>query len=98
MQLADIKRLASRGEGLTLEFKKKAAHPEKIVRELIALANTAGGILLVGVDDDGTVSGQKFIEDEVYVLEKAIKELIHPQLSFRRNTLALSEKKRRSCI
>lgn len=93
MQLADVKRMASRGEGLTIEFKKKVSHPEKIVRELIALANTAGGTLLVGVDDDGTVSGQKYIEDEVYVLEKAIKELIFPTLTFHRETLAITEKK-----
>lgn len=93
MQLADVKRLAGRGEGLTIEFKKKAAHPEKIVRELIAMANTAGGVLLVGVDDDGTVSGQKFIEDEVYVLEKAIEELIFPPLTYHRETLAINEKK-----
>ncbi|MFC3878910.1 helix-turn-helix domain-containing protein [Algoriphagus namhaensis] len=93
MQLADVKRLAGRGEGLTIEFKKKAAHPEKIVRELIAMANTAGGVLLVGVDDDGTVSGQKFIEDEVYVLEKAIEELIFPPLNYTRETLAINEKK-----
>ncbi|MHA7131275.1 AlbA family DNA-binding domain-containing protein [Algoriphagus namhaensis] len=93
MQLADVKRIASRGEGLTIEFKKKVAHPDKIVREVIALANTAGGVLLVGVDDDGTVSGQKFIQDEVYVLEKAIAELIFPELEFDCKMLAIDEKK-----
>ena len=82
MTLQDIRVLASKGEGLKIEFKKKAAHPEKIVRELIALANTSGGDLLIGVDDDGTVSGQRFIEEEIFVMEKAIQELIFPQLTY----------------
>ena len=78
MTIQDITTLAQKGEGLHVEFKKKAAHPEKIVKEIIALANTEGGYLLLGVDDDGTVSGQRYIEEEVYAMDKAIKELIHP--------------------
>lgn len=93
MTLQDIRVLASKGEGLKIEFKKKAAHPEKIVRELIALANTAGGDLLIGVDDDGTVSGQRFIDEEIFVMEKAIQELIFPQLSYEVFLIKLNEKK-----
>lgn len=93
MTLQDIRVLASKGEGLKIEFKKKAAHPEKIVRELIALANTSGGDLLIGVDDDGTVSGQRFIEEEIFVMEKAIRELIFPQLAYEVFLIKLNEKK-----
>ena len=71
MTLQEVKELAGKGEGLQIEFKKKAAYPEKIVREVIALANTQGGTLLIGVDDDGTVSGQRFIEEEIFVMDKA---------------------------
>lgn len=76
-----------------MEFKKKAAFPEKIVKELIALANTEGGYLLIGVDDDGTVSGQRFIEEEVFVMEKAISEFIKPKLDYQLNILKLNQKK-----
>jgi len=93
MTLQEIRILASKGEGLKIEFKKKAAHPEKIVREVIALANTAGGNLLIGVDDDGTVSGQRFIEEEIFVMEKAIQELIFPALEYEVFSTKLSEKK-----
>ncbi|EAZ81547.1 AlbA family DNA-binding domain-containing protein [Algoriphagus machipongonensis] len=93
MTLQEVKSLASKGEGLKIEFKKKAAHPEKIVRELIAFANTSGGVLMIGVDDDGTVSGQRFIEEEVYVMEKAIRELIFPELSYELFTFSLNPKK-----
>jgi predicted HTH transcriptional regulator len=93
MTLQEIKALASKGEGLKIEFKKKASYPEKIVKELIAFANTVGGELLIGVDDDGTVSGQRFIEEEVFVMTKAIKELIFPPLDYEVVTHKLSEKK-----
>ncbi|WP_209331009.1 AlbA family DNA-binding domain-containing protein [Lunatimonas salinarum] len=93
MGLPEIIKLASEGEGLKLEFKKKAAHPEKIVRELIAFANTEGGYLLIGVDDDGTVSGQRFIEEEIYVMDKAIAELVHPPLQVQKEILHLNHKK-----
>ncbi len=85
--------LAAKGEGLRIEFKKKATFPEKIVRELIAFANTSGGSLLIGVDDDGTVSGQRYIEEEVFVMEKAIHALIFPRLEYELFSLKLSEKR-----
>ncbi|MDR7128836.1 putative HTH transcriptional regulator [Algoriphagus sp. 4150] len=93
MTLQDVRLLAAKGEGLRIEFKKKATFPEKIVRELIAFANTSGGDLLIGVDDDGTVSGQRYIEEEIYVMEKAIKELIFPPLDYELCSLKINEKK-----
>ena len=85
--------MAAKGEGLRIEFKKKAAFPEKIVREVIAFANTDGGDLLIGIDDDGTVSGQRYIEEEIFVMERAIRELIFPALTVEIFTVKLSEKK-----
>lgn len=93
MTLQEINKLAQQGEGLKLEFKKKAAFPEKIVREIIAMANTEGGILFIGVDDDGTVSGQRFIEEEVFVMEKAIRELVKPELQYQVEIIKLNAKK-----
>lgn len=93
MTLQEVKILAEKGEGQRIEFKKKANFPEKIVRELIAFANTSGGDLLIGVEDDGTISGQRFIEEEIFVMEKAIKELIFPRLDYQLFSLKLNEKK-----
>ena len=73
-QVQDLKKLVLKGEGSTLEFKRKASFPEKIVRELIAFANTKGGILLVGVDDNGTLAGLKYPEGESHVIHQALKK------------------------
>lgn len=71
----ELKKLVSKGEGLTLEFKRKASFPEKIVREMIALANTQGGVLLVGINDDGSIPGLKHPDDDAYVIREALKKV-----------------------
>lgn len=78
--LNELKILVAQGEGQHLEFKRKASAGEKIVRELIAFANSSGGTLLVGIGDDKTIPGVKFPEDESLVVEKAL-ERVQPPLS-----------------
>lgn len=68
MNLIELKKYTSQGEGLHIEFKKKAAHPDKIVREMVAFANTKGGLLFIGVDDDKTISGCKNPEEEIFAV------------------------------
>jgi hypothetical protein len=72
-QVQQLKKLIALGEGQTLEFKRKAAHPEKIVREMIAFANAQGGIVLIGVGDDGSIPGLKHPEDDSHVIRQALK-------------------------
>ena len=73
-QVRDLKKLVSRGESASLEFKKKAAYPDKIVREMIAFANSRGGTVLVGISDDGEIAGLKHAEGESYVIQQALRK------------------------
>lgn len=73
--LNDLKILVARGEGQELEFKRKASSGERIVRELIAFANTSGGTLLVGIGDDKTIPGLKYPEDESIVILQALEHV-----------------------
>lgn len=81
------------GESDTLEFKRKVAHPEKIVREIVAFANTAGGLLLIGVDDDGSIPGLKYAEEEAYALETAVKKLCKPPIPLNIEIVPISDKR-----
>lgn len=92
-QLKELHQLVAQGEGLFLEFKRKAAHPDKIVKELIAFANTKGGTLLVGVDDDKSIPGVSYPDEELYVVEKAILDFCRPALEIKHQVIALSKKK-----
>lgn len=75
-QIRELKTLVARGEGASLEFKRKAAYPDKVVREMIAFANARGGILLVGVGDDGEIAGLKHPEDDSHVIQQALQKCL----------------------
>jgi predicted HTH transcriptional regulator len=76
----NLRALISQGEGERLEFKKKTTHPTRIARTLASLANTHGGQVLVGVDDDGRVVGVRDAEEEMYQLREAAQHYIDPPL------------------
>jgi predicted HTH transcriptional regulator len=77
-QIQQLKKLVAHGEGFQLEFKRKAAFPEKIIQEMIAFANARGGILLVGIGDDKTIPGLKYPEDDSYLIREALKQCKPP--------------------
>ena len=93
MDIRDIKKLVLEGETDTLEFKKKANFPEKIVKEIVAFANTRGGRLLIGVDDDSTVTGLKNYEEDIYSLNKAIANYCTPSIKYQLDVVKMNEKR-----
>ena len=48
----NIEVLLRRGEGKTIEFKRDLSSPRNILKTLTSFANTAGGVLLIGIDDE----------------------------------------------
>ena len=93
MTFQEFRVLVRKGEGQHIEFKRKIAHPEKVIREVIAFANTNGGHILIGVDDNGTIPGVKFADEEVYVLDKAIEQFCKPAISYQKEIVAINEKR-----
>jgi len=92
-QFNELRKLVREGEGLTLEFKRKAAHPDKVIREMIAFANTEGGSLLIGVDDDGSIPGVKYPEEEMVVLTQSFQKHCRPSLFFSEWIIPISDKR-----
>ncbi len=93
MTLSELRSLVSLGENETLEFKRKVAHPEKIIKEIVAFANTKGGRLLIGVDDNGKIPGLKCVHEEQFALNEAIKNYIEPNIDFAHKIIPLNAKK-----
>ncbi len=52
-----LERLLSQPEGKRLECKRDLSSPSPVLRSLVAFANSAGGTMVVGVDDDRSVRG-----------------------------------------
>jgi predicted HTH transcriptional regulator len=74
-------KIIERGEGLNIEFKRTIGHAEKIAKSIAAFANTSGGVLLIGVEDNGVVSGVKSELKELQKLEKASTEYLDPPVA-----------------
>lgn len=98
MEIKELKQLVRQGEGEQLEFKRKVAHPEKIVREIVAFANSKGGDLLIGIDDNGSIPGLKFVEEEIFVLNRAIDTLIRPKVDYSYDIIHLDEDEELSVV
>jgi predicted HTH transcriptional regulator len=57
MNKAELFAILARGEDSHHQFKRDFTNVEALAAELIAFANSVGGRLLIGVTDDGKVSG-----------------------------------------
>lgn len=74
----DLLALLKRPEGKTLEFKRDLSSPDGALRTIVAFANTAGGTLLVGVEDrTGHVRGVR----EALDLEERIANLVSDSIA-----------------
>ena len=76
-----IDELIAQGEHQQLDFKFEVSDSKKIARTLSAFANTDGGRLLIGVKDNGSVSGIRS-EEEYYMIEAAAGLYCRPQVTF----------------
>jgi predicted HTH transcriptional regulator len=90
-EVLDLRRVVAEGEGHQLEFKRKVSHPEKIVREMIAFANTEGGTILIGVDDNGTLAGIKYPDEELLSVREALEKFVRQELVYQDSLITLSE-------
>jgi hypothetical protein len=92
-QIKWLSELVKEGESLYLEFKLRATYPDKIVREIIAFANTRGGKLLIGVDDDGRLVGAKYPEEESLVVMRALIKHARPRIQVKYFYVRLTSKR-----
>jgi len=77
----DLVELLKRPEGKTLEFKRDLSTPEGALRTIVAFANTAGGTLVLGVEDKSRhVRGVRDPLDLEERLANLISDLVAPRL------------------
>src|SRR6267154_2288847 len=79
----ELMRLVRGGEDTFLELKVKLSNPEKIAQEIVALANTGGGVIVFGVNDQLRVEG---IEEGENVKDELVRicseEVLRPFFPF----------------
>src|SRR4030095_8514681 len=80
--LFELNEIIEDGEKQQVEFKRKFTEPDKIAKEMIAFANTRGGRLIFGVDDDRTIVGVESEKGEIEYIDLAAKFFCYPELVY----------------
>ena len=89
----EIDKLIQQGESLSQEFKSdlKCLPDRELVAAVVSLANTDGGDLLLGVEDDGTVTGLHANHLNVSGIPSLIANKTNPAISVRVERLELQD-------
>ena len=78
--MSDIANLLTTPEGRTLEFKRDLSSLGPVLRTLVAFANTSGGVMVIGVEDGGTIRGVEDAKVDEERLASAVADGISPLL------------------
>ena len=91
----ELNTILAKGETLTVEFKSdtKGLPDRDIVAAAVAMANTEGGFILLGVEDDGTVTGLQPVHQDTGGLVALIANRTSPSVSVRAELLTYENKK-----
>lgn len=79
MLKTELLEIIANGENSGIEFKRDDIRPEQLAKEVVALSNFQGGRVLLGVEDDGTISGVQREDLEEWVMN-VFQNKIHPMI------------------
>ena len=77
---SELFELIANGENSGVEFKNDDVGPEKLAKEIVALANFQGGRILLGVEDDGAITGIQRQDLERWVMDAVLGRFVHPMI------------------
>ena len=80
MTKSELLELITNDENSGVEFKSDDLRPEKLAKEVVALANFQGGRILVGVEKDGTITGIQRADLERWVMDTVFGRYVHPMI------------------
>lgn len=80
MTKTELLELIANGEGSGVEFKRDDLRPEQLAKEIVALANFQGGVILLGVEDDGTITGIQRENLEEWVMDTVFGRYVRPMI------------------
>ncbi|MCY4187510.1 MAG: putative DNA binding domain-containing protein [Bryobacterales bacterium] len=80
MTKTDLLELIANGENSGVEFKRDDVGPEKLAKEIVALANFQGGRILLGVEDDGEITGIQRLDLEQWLMTTVFGQTVHPTI------------------
>jgi len=82
MKKRELLAIIEEGENLYTEFKRQFSSHEKIAKEIIAFANTKGGNLIIGIDDDKSIYGVASEKGEVELIKETAERFCEPPVVY----------------
>jgi len=76
----ELLEIIANGENSGVEFKRDDTRPEHLAKEIVAMANLHGGKILIGVEDDGSISGIQRPDLETWIMDTVFRRYVHPML------------------
>lgn len=80
---SELTELIKQGEGPAVEFKRSDifSHKDEVAKLIVAFANTIGGKILIGVDDEGKIEGLKSKKAHEEHIMNIARDKVDPPIS-----------------
>jgi ATP-dependent DNA helicase RecG len=75
----ELLEIIANGESSGIDFKRDDIRPEQLAKEVVAMANLKGGMVLLGVENDGAISGLTRNKTEEWVMN-CFANKVHPMI------------------
>jgi predicted HTH transcriptional regulator len=85
-------KLIEDGENLNVEFKQRFSDHVKIAKEIIAFANTNGGVIIFGINDNGKTYGVDSEKEITELLKETIRNYCEPLIEYQISYIELGGK------
>ena len=92
MNRGTVQNIIKGGESQTVEFKQAASSAKDVAREIVAFANTNGGILILGVADDGRLLGIEDAHKTEQILINVLNQSCQPPVQAMIHQISVSGK------
>jgi ATP-dependent DNA helicase RecG len=78
MLRTELLEIIANGENSGTEFKRDDLRPEHLAKEIVAMVNLHGGKILIGVEDDRTITGIQRPDLETWIMDTVLRHYVHP--------------------
>ena len=92
MDTEELRKRLARGEDLHTELKAWRPHPEALASALVSFANTDGGVIFLGVEDDKTPAGVPDADEAVRLVDEAARHRCKPPVAILQERAVVDER------
>ena len=93
MNKIELLEIVKKGEDSFTEFKEEMSHQDDLAAEIVAFANTEGGNLIIGVSDEGEITGVTNLDEEMQRIDNICVNNCEPTIDSTSEKIIVDDKK-----